>query len=162
MLALIFFVLRPMARPPADVELAELTGPRELRRPAAPLGAAAGGGDILDLPPQTVTKIERLREVIASRGEESAAVLRSWIEIPDTPQGARRIMSAFRLESFVPGARAAASAATGRATARSRPRARRPTTPAFSPARRPPPRRFLADQSRLTSELVEAIERRAR
>ena len=41
-------------------------------------------GDILDLPAQTVTKIERLRDVITSRSEDSAAVLRSWIESPDT------------------------------------------------------------------------------
>ena len=39
---------------------------------------------MLDLPAQTVNKIERLRDVIASRGEDSAAVLRSWIESPDT------------------------------------------------------------------------------
>ena len=46
--------------------------------------AFAAGSDILDLPPQTVSKIERLRDVIASRGEDSAAVLRSWIESPDS------------------------------------------------------------------------------
>jgi len=43
-----------------------------------------GNDSILDLPAQTVTKIERLREVISSRSEDSAAVLRSWIESPDT------------------------------------------------------------------------------
>ena len=42
------------------------------------------GSDILDLPAQTVNKIERLRDVISSRGEDSAAVLRSWIEFPET------------------------------------------------------------------------------
>jgi hypothetical protein len=31
-----------------------------------------------------VNKIERLRDVITSRGEDSAAVLRSWIESPET------------------------------------------------------------------------------
>ena len=30
-----------------------------------------------------MNKIERLRDVIASRGEDSAAVLRSWIEFPE-------------------------------------------------------------------------------
>jgi flagellar M-ring protein FliF len=81
-LALIFFVLRPMTQRRPLVELAELTGPREYAETArhgAPLG-----GDILELPPATVTKIERLRDVIATRSEDSAAVLRSWIESPDT------------------------------------------------------------------------------
>ncbi|WP_290749134.1 flagellar basal-body MS-ring/collar protein FliF [Amaricoccus sp.] len=90
-LALILFVLRPMmaGRSPAAA-LAELTGPREL--PAETLRALGGpeaiagphGGDLLDLPPATLTKIDRLRDVIASRGEESAAVLRAWIESPET------------------------------------------------------------------------------
>ena len=68
------------------LELAELTGPRELaptRVRHAP-AAADRQRHLLDLPAQTVTKIERLRDVIASRGEDSAAVLRSWIESPDT------------------------------------------------------------------------------
>lgn len=82
-LALIVFVLRPMAsrRPLGD--LAELTGPRELAGlPGAQPAQLAS--DILDLPAQSVSKIERLRDVISSRGEESAAVLRSWIEAPET------------------------------------------------------------------------------
>lgn len=83
-LALIFFVLRPMTSRRPVLELADLTGPREL--PAEPRRAAAqlAGGDFLDLPAQTVNKIERLRDVITSRGEDSAAVLRSWIESPDS------------------------------------------------------------------------------
>lgn len=83
-LALIFFVLRPMTSRQPVLELADLTGPREL--PAEPRRAPAqiAGGDLLDLPAQTVNKIERLRDVITSRGEDSAAVLRSWIESPDS------------------------------------------------------------------------------
>jgi flagellar M-ring protein FliF len=90
-LALIFFVLRPMAagrRPGAT--LAELARPRDL--PPETLRALGGpealtappGGDVLDLPPASVSKIDRLREVIASRSEDSAAVLRAWIESPET------------------------------------------------------------------------------
>lgn len=46
-------------------------------------GPAQIESDVLDLPPASVTKIERLRDVISSRTEDSAAVLRSWIESPD-------------------------------------------------------------------------------
>lgn len=89
-LALILFVLRPMMagrRPGAA--LAELAGPRELpvetlRALGGPDSAPGPAGDLLDMPPATLTKIDRLREVIASRGEESAAVLRAWIESPET------------------------------------------------------------------------------
>lgn len=84
-LALIFFVLRPMLgrRPP--MRLAELAGPGEYLADQARLigGPVHVSGDLLDLPPQSLTKIDRLREVIASRSEDSAAVLRSWIESPD-------------------------------------------------------------------------------
>lgn len=86
-LALIFFVLRPMmSRPPAGA-FAELTGPREVGLdPARIIEAerAAAANDFLELPPQTLTKIDRLRDVISSRSEDSAAVLRSWIESPDS------------------------------------------------------------------------------
>lgn len=84
-LALIFFVLRPLATRSPVLEIAELTGPRDVTPPPVRLGAEPGmpAGDILDLPPQTVTKIERLRELISSRSEDSAAVLRSWIESPE-------------------------------------------------------------------------------
>ncbi|MFO1207856.1 MAG: flagellar basal-body MS-ring/collar protein FliF [Amaricoccus sp.] len=81
-LALIVFVLRPMMGRPPVINIPELTGPRE---PAAePQRRAAPPHDVLDLPAQTVNKIERLREVITSRGEDSAAVLRSWIESPES------------------------------------------------------------------------------
>jgi flagellar M-ring protein FliF len=81
-LALIFFVLRPMASRRPVVQMAELTGIPELAAPRhAPPQLA--GGDILDLPAQSVTKIERLRDVITSRTEDSAAVLRAWIESPE-------------------------------------------------------------------------------
>jgi flagellar M-ring protein FliF len=82
-LALIFFVLRPMLGRQPAVDLAELTGPAELPPPAARAAAQLAGGEILDLPAQSVTKIERLRDVITSRTEDSAAVLRAWIESPD-------------------------------------------------------------------------------
>jgi flagellar M-ring protein FliF len=82
-LALIFFVLRPMLARRPVIELAELTGPRELGHDAG-RSLPPQIGDLLELPAQTVNKIERLREVITSRGEDSAAVLRSWIESPET------------------------------------------------------------------------------
>jgi flagellar M-ring protein FliF len=91
-LALILFVLRPMmaGRSPGAA-LAELAGPRELPAemlralggPEALAASSAAQGDLLDLPPASLTKIDRLRDVIASRGEESAAVLRAWIESPE-------------------------------------------------------------------------------
>ncbi len=84
-LALIFFVLRPMMsrRPQSLPDLSGLReiGPNASARPEA-LGEMAGG-DLLELPPASVTKIDRLREVIASRSEDSAAVLRAWIESPE-------------------------------------------------------------------------------
>jgi flagellar M-ring protein FliF len=85
-LALIFFVLRPMTSRGPIAQLAELTGPRDYAHepPHQQAHAQIGNDNILDLPPQSVTKIERLRDVIASRSEDSAAVLRSWIESPDT------------------------------------------------------------------------------
>ena len=81
-LALIFFVLRPMMSRRPIVAIAELTGAEALAGRGLPAQITAGG-DILDLPAQTVTKIERLRDVIASRTEDSAAVLRAWIESPE-------------------------------------------------------------------------------
>jgi len=81
-LALIFFVLRPLAARRPVLEITELTGPRDAR--AGQPRFEHPTGDILDLPAQTVTRIERLRDVISSRGEDSAAVLRSWIESPET------------------------------------------------------------------------------
>jgi flagellar M-ring protein FliF len=86
-LALILFVLRPMLAGRPGAALAELTGtgelsPETLRALGGP--EAVGGPSLLELPPASVTKIERLREVIASRSEDSAAVLRAWIESPET------------------------------------------------------------------------------
>ena len=83
-LALIFFVLRPMTSRRPVLDLPELTGMREVNPEAARHAQAQIAGDFIDLPAQTVTKIERLRDVISSRSEDSAAVLRSWIESPDT------------------------------------------------------------------------------
>jgi hypothetical protein len=64
--------------------LAELTGPHELAAGPRHVPAQIGHGDILDLPAQSVTRIERLRDVISTRTEDSAAVLRSWIESPES------------------------------------------------------------------------------
>jgi flagellar M-ring protein FliF len=87
-LALIFFVLRPMmTRQGGGVDYAELTGPRATPGADA-IRAIAGArdlhGEILELPPHTLPKIDRLREVISGRSDDSAAVLRSWIESPET------------------------------------------------------------------------------
>jgi flagellar M-ring protein FliF len=81
-LALVFFVLRPLLNRAPIVEIAELAGPHDAARALpAQLGA---GGDLLELPGPGVTKIDRLREVITTRSEDSAAVLRAWIESPET------------------------------------------------------------------------------
>jgi len=87
-LALVFFVLRPMlagrAGGLAEIAAPGVLPPETLRALGGPEAIAGPGqGEILDVPPSTVTKIERLREVIASRSEDSAAVLRAWIESPD-------------------------------------------------------------------------------
>lgn len=88
-LALIFFVLRPMtSRRPAP-DMARLTGTASFGGPMAALEqdpftiGKSNDGTILDLPPQTLSKIDRLREVISSRSDDSAAVLKNWIEAPE-------------------------------------------------------------------------------
>lgn len=78
-LSLILLVLRPLLSRAPIIEIAELAGPGEAGRPTP----AQIAGDLVELPGAGVTKIERLREVIGSRTEESAAVLRAWIESPD-------------------------------------------------------------------------------
>ncbi len=83
-MALIFFVLRPMMSRRPLAELADLSGPQPLASDAARGIAAQLDSDVLDLPVASITKIERLRDVIASRTEDSAAVLRSWIESPES------------------------------------------------------------------------------
>jgi flagellar biosynthesis/type III secretory pathway M-ring protein FliF/YscJ len=88
-LALIFFVLRPMVSRRPTPNMSELTGIASFDRPMAAIGQDRGGSDpsgndgILDLPPQTLSKIDRLRDVISSRSDDSAAVLKSWIEAPE-------------------------------------------------------------------------------
>lgn len=84
-IALIVFVLRPMLSRQPVVAIAELTGPQDAPSIAGRMGLPPqlGSADVLDLPPHTVSKIERLRDVIGSRTEESAAVLRAWIESPE-------------------------------------------------------------------------------
>lgn len=76
-LALVFFVFRPMLSRRPVMEIAQLTGRGaipELPRPE---------DDILDLAAHSVSRIDRLREVISSRTEDSTAVIRAWIEAPD-------------------------------------------------------------------------------
>ncbi len=85
-LALLLFVVRPMVLPKPEVELVELTGPRDLDLEQL----RQMSDEVLDLPAQSQTKIERLREAITNRGEESAAILRSWIETPDSHKEAMR------------------------------------------------------------------------
>ncbi|WP_424929312.1 flagellar basal-body MS-ring/collar protein FliF [Amaricoccus tamworthensis] len=89
-LALIFFVLRPMMKPAAqENELAELLGidqsdGSEDANGATALTDQSGDSDsIFDLPEDSVRKIDRLKEVISSRSEDSTAVLLGWIESPD-------------------------------------------------------------------------------
>ncbi|MFT3974358.1 MAG: flagellar basal-body MS-ring/collar protein FliF [Amaricoccus sp.] len=80
-LALVFFVFRPMLSRQPVMEIAQLSGRMpELPRPQ---------DDILDLAAHPVTKIDRLREVISNRSEDSAAVIRAWIDAPDS-RGDRR------------------------------------------------------------------------
>ena len=65
------------------LEITELTGPREARRRRPASARTRSAATSSTCRPQTVTKIERLRDVISSRTEDSAAVLRSWIEFPE-------------------------------------------------------------------------------
>ncbi|WP_424930852.1 flagellar basal-body MS-ring/collar protein FliF [Amaricoccus macauensis] len=91
-LALIFFVLRPMmSRQPAPLigELAGEDGAMIEGNDQAPaqIGVSEGSaeeGDFLeDLPAKSLSKIDRLKEVISDRSEDSARVLRNWIETPE-------------------------------------------------------------------------------
>lgn len=88
-LALMLFVVRPMvSRRPAE-PLPQLTGRPGPGSDGAALGvveaAGATQGDIfVNGPPPAVSKIDRLREVIGNRTEESSQILRSWIEDPET------------------------------------------------------------------------------
>ena len=81
-MALIFFVLRPMMSRAPSAALADLGGLREFAPETARM-LGVGAGELIELPPASATKIDRLREVIASRSEDSAAVLRAWIEAPE-------------------------------------------------------------------------------
>lgn len=84
-LALIAFVLRPMFSRKPPLAMPELAGPEELAVQNVPQirGPIPASGEVLELPAQGMSKIERLREVINNRGEDSAAILRSWIESPE-------------------------------------------------------------------------------
>lgn len=89
LLALLLFVVRPMLRRPAAPALPELepaTQPQAALAPAEEGPATLALPDmekLLELPPDSGRKIERLREVVASRSADSAVVLRGWIEAPD-------------------------------------------------------------------------------
>jgi flagellar M-ring protein FliF len=80
-LALIFFVLRPMLARREVPALGEFAGPMPGEDALRAINAP--GDDLLALPPQSQSKIDRLREVIATRSDDSAAVLRNWIEAPE-------------------------------------------------------------------------------
>ena len=83
-LALVLFVFRPMLARQPVVEIARLTGRDalpELPRPE---------GDLLELSAHSMSKLDRLREVISSRSDDSAAVSRAWIEAPDPRRDPRR------------------------------------------------------------------------
>ncbi len=87
-LALIFFVLRPMMQRQPAPPPRELAGPQSLQAEVAQALAVAAGNvadaaSIEDVPPAVMGRLERLRDVITTRGEESAEVLRGWIEAPD-------------------------------------------------------------------------------
>jgi flagellar M-ring protein FliF len=85
-LALIAFVLRPMITRHPALEVTALTRLQPLSDQVGSQHVA--NHDILDLPQQSTGKIERLRDVITSRAEESAAVLRGWIESPEAQKEA--------------------------------------------------------------------------
>ena len=102
-LALILFVLRPMtARRPVP-ELAELTGPREIgaerramprRRRSAATSARPAGAD------RQQDRAASRRHLQPRRGQRRGAA--ELDRVPRHPQGASRIMSAYRLETFLP------------------------------------------------------------
>jgi flagellar M-ring protein FliF len=77
-LALAWFVLRPMMQRRDAPQLGLPVAPEP-----APALAAPEAETVLALPPQSATKIDRLRDVFAARSEDSAAVLRNWIEAPE-------------------------------------------------------------------------------
>jgi flagellar M-ring protein FliF len=81
-LALAWFVLRPMMQRREAPQLEALAGLPAAPEPAPAL-AAPEAETVLALPPQAATKIDRLRDVFAARSEDSAVVLRNWIEAPE-------------------------------------------------------------------------------
>jgi flagellar M-ring protein FliF len=82
-LALAWFVLRPMMQRRDEPDADALSfAPAPVEEPA-PSIAMLPADPVLALPPQSGRKIDRLREVVASRGEDSSAILRNWIEAPE-------------------------------------------------------------------------------
>ena len=156
-LALIFFVLRPMTARRPVLELAELTGPREFgdlrrrdpaaadrpRRPPRPAGADRG---------QDRAAARRHRQ--PRRGQRRGA--QQLDRVPRGPQGASRIMSAYRLETF-PAGRGARAARRRRSSAALETRPRAGLTEGFLDGQAMATEGFPREQGRLTTELVEAI-----
>ncbi len=97
-LALLFFVVRPMLRRPAaqaapELDEAESQPQIAALAPAEEEASAPALPEVeklLELPPSAGRKIERLREVVARRSDESAAVLRGWIETSEAGSGGVR------------------------------------------------------------------------
>ena len=151
-LALIFFVLRPMLAQGPRPLLAELTGPRDIEPPRQLAGNGLGG-DILDLPPQSASKIDRLREVIASRGEDFGRSAQGLDRGPRPSQGARPVMTVLRLETFAPGA-ALRPADRRREIEAAREMAFRA---GYLEGQSAATEAHLSEEGRLTAELVEAV-----
>jgi flagellar M-ring protein FliF len=85
-LALIFFVLRPLLARPAEPALPEMAplDAAQAAEPAPPQPSLDPPAEpLLALPAQSARKIERLRELFTERSEDSATVLRNWIEAPE-------------------------------------------------------------------------------
>lgn len=85
-LALIFFVLRPMLRRNGEIgqsEFPELETVNLFGEDAARQLSDQTSKPSSDLPATGLNRIERLREVITDRSEDSTNVLRAWIEAPD-------------------------------------------------------------------------------
>ncbi len=81
-LALAWFVLRPMMQRRDEPQPEALAAQPPAAEPAPAL-AAPEPNAFLALPPQSANKIDRLRDVFAARSDDSAVVLRNWIEAPE-------------------------------------------------------------------------------
>lgn len=88
-LALGFFVLKPMmAGGPGGAAEAEIAGPDgQLRLGADPLGSVErsieAAGELIDAQNVAVDRLAALRDAVSERPEDSAFLLRSWLESDD-------------------------------------------------------------------------------